>query len=368
MATASPSTRTGTHRALARVGTEEFHSMRLPAAQEAAVLYAANFADAASGLLKAEIKDAVGKNNKQAWLMLFDLYQALQNRGEFDALSMLFTVKFEQSPPVWAEGGDAANDPRRATKSGERKDLFVLKGDGTESLAAEIEKFRTFAEQMGTVRLDVSKIAAISPEEATLMGNALLLLRKRNVPMWFNGVEAFEATLRAAFNEKATEIQRYYWLLLFELMILQGKNEAFEELGLEYAVAFEMSPPHWEVYVNSVAVAAAKSAPPAKAAAPGPGGTSSEGGFPLKGVISAASANQVAELNGYASNHAEVAIDTGKVLRIDFTYASTFFEVVKAIQTSGKRVIFSNLNELNAGLLEAFGFNRYAILVRRKSI
>ena len=45
-----------------------------------------------------------------------------------------------------------------------------------------------------------------------------------------------------------------------------------------------------------------------------------------------------------------------------------FVEVVKGIQLAGKRVIFSNLNELNAALLEAFGFNRYAILVRKKSI
>ena len=41
--------------------------------------------------------------------------------------------------------------------------------------------------------------------------------------------------------------------------------------------------------------------------------------------------------------------------------------MVKAIQLAGKRVILANLNELNAALLEAFGFNRYAILVRRKS-
>jgi anti-anti-sigma regulatory factor len=94
----------------------------------------------------------------------------------------------------------------------------------------------------------------------------------------------------------------------------------------------------------------------------------SEVGFPLKGVISSASANQIAELNGYAANLSEVAIDTGKVLRIDFSFASAFFDVIKGIQLAGKRVILSNLNELNAGLLEAFGFNRYAILVRKKSI
>lgn len=373
MATATPSsitgTRTGAHRALARVGTEEFHSMRLPPAQEAAVLYSANHADAAIGLLRAEIKETAGKGNKQAWLMLFDLYQAASNRAAFDELSMLFTVKFEQSPPAWAESGDASADPRRAPESRERKDLFVLKPNAMGDLAGEIEKFRAFAEQMGTVRLDVGKITKISAEEATLLGNALLLLRKRNLPMWFNNLPALEALLRSNFNEKATEIERYYWLLLFELLILQSKNQEFEDLGLEYAIAFEMSPPNWETYVNSVAATQAKAAPGAKPAAAAPAAAPREDhGFPLKGVISTASANQIAELNGYAANLAEVAIDTSKVLRIDFAFTSSFFEVVKAIQLAGKRVIFSNLNELNAALLEAFGFNRYAILVRKKSI
>lgn len=360
-------TRTGAHRALARVGTEEFHSMRLPAAQEAAVLYSANHADAAIALLRSEIRDTAGKGNKQAWLMLFDLYQAASNRQEFESLSMLFTVKFEQSPPPWSESGDAGADPRRAPESRERKDLFVIKPGAGGDFAGEIEKFRVFAEQMGTVRLDVGKITRITAEEATLLGNALLLLRKRNVPMWFNHAAQLEALLRSNFNEKATEIERYFWLLLFELLILQGKSEEFEELGLEYAIAFEMSPPNWEVYVNSVAVAASKAAPGAgavKPAAPPP----PDAGYPLKGVISSASANQIAELNGYAAPLQEVAIDTGKVLRIDFTFASAFFDVVKGLQLAGKRVILSNLNELNAGLLEAFGFNRYAILVRKKSI
>ena len=52
---------------------------------------------------------------------------------------------------------------------------------------------------------------------------------------------------------------------------------------------------------------------------------------------------------------------------IEFNYASAFFDVVKAIQLAGKRVILANLSELSAALLEAMGVNRYAILVRRKS-
>ncbi len=350
-------------RATGRVGSEEYHSGSIPVPQEAAVLYASNHADAAAALLKAEIKDPVGRNNKQAWLMLFDLHQVQPNRTEFDALSMLFTVKFEQSPPVWLEGAGEAGDPRR-NQSRERKDFFALKpASGGDISATEIEKFLAFAESMGSVRLDVAKVAAIGPEEAMLFAGALTHLRQKKLPMWFNHLDALEKVLRAAFNEKATEGQKPYWQLLFEILILQGKAQEFEDLGLQYAVAFEVSPPSWEVYVNPVADATKTAASGVAAREP----AAPESGFVMKGVLSASSANQIAELNAWAATRSEVTIDMSKVLRVEFGFTASFFDVVKAIQLAGKRVILANLNELNAALLEAMGVNRYAILVRRKS-
>ena len=338
--------------------------MALPGPQEAAVLYAANQPGAATNVLRAEIKDPVGRNNKQAWLMLFDLYQAAQNRAEFDSLSMLFTVKFEQSPPAWTDSADAASDPRRSAQSRERKDFFALKPSPTGELAGEIDKFISFTESQGTVRLDVSKVASIAGEEAALLAAALAKLRKQQQPMWFNHLDALEKVLRAAFNEKPAEEQRPYWSLLFELLILQGKMQEFEDLGLEFAVAFEMSPPNWEAYLNPVA--AAKAAPE-KSALEAQAHGSQDAGFPLRGVLSTASANQIAELNAYAASRTEVPVDMSKVLRIDFGFTAAFFDTVKAIQLAGKRVILAGLNELNAALLEALGVNRYAILVRRRS-
>src|SRR5436190_22530644 len=78
-----------------RIGSDEYHSATLPLTQEAAVLYSASYAEHCARLLKALVKDPAGSANKQAWLMLFDVYQVQQNRQEFDALSMLYSVKFE---------------------------------------------------------------------------------------------------------------------------------------------------------------------------------------------------------------------------------------------------------------------------------
>jgi len=352
-------------RTAGRLGSEEFHSAPLPTAQEAAVLYSAGHSGAAIALLRAEIKDVTGRSNKQAWLMLFDLYQLAQDKPEYESLSMLFTVKFEQSPPAWNDSGDQGADPRR-NNSRDRKDFFALKPGADGDLAGEIAKFGAFADEQGSVRLDVGKLTGIGAEDATLLAAALTRLRRKRTPMWFNNFDALEKLLRAAFNERATEDQRPFWLLLFEIMILQGKSPEFEELGLEYAVAFEMSPPNWEVYVNPVSAASAAAAEPSGGAASS-SGQGPVAGVELKGVLSAASANQIADMNGHAASRSEVVVDMSRVLRIEFAFTSSFFDAIKAIQLAGKRVILANLNEVNAALLEALGVNRYAILVRRKS-
>lgn len=326
------------------------------------MLYAANLVAAAEAILKAETRNPASRSNKQPWLMLFDLFEVTQNRTEYDALCMLFTVKFEQSPPAWAGGSEATSDPRRV-QGRERKDFFALKPNPMGELAPEIEKFLAFAESMGTVRVDLGKVASITASESALLAAALRRLRRGGLPMWFNSVETLEHVLRAALNERASDATRSFWQLLFELYVVQGKMEPFEELGLEYAVAFEISPPSWEVYLNTVSAAASHvpAAPAAAAAASVP-----DSAFVLKGVISTASQNQFADLAAHSAAGSEIVVDMSKVLRVDFAAGAQFFEVVKAIQLAGKRVILSNLSELNAALLEAFGFNRHAILIRRR--
>ena len=56
------------------------------------------------------------------------------------------------------------------------------------------------------------------------------------------------------------------------------------------------------------------------------------------------------------------------LLRIDFAVAGQFFESIRSIQLSQKRVILSNLNELVAALLEVFGMSKHAILMRKKFV
>ncbi len=337
-------------------------SNNFPALYEAAILYAADFYDAAQETLKEHLKTKDGKDSIRTWLMLFDLYQLTHNRKEFDALSMLFTVKFERSPPVWAESTDNT-DPRRKEKR-DHKDFFSLTPAADGALLGEIDKFEAFANLHGSCRIGLEKVKAMLSEEAELFSIVFQRLRRSKFPIWFNGFNDFAAMLKKCINEATGQPLANslgYWSLLFELYILDGKLDEYEELGLEYAVAYEMSPPPWTVVVRPTG-------PDDQSAEPvSSKGTQEQAGFPLKGVISASNKEMLQQLSLYAASKQEVLVDMSNLMRIDFAVAGQFFEAIRAIHLAQKRVILSNLNELTAALLEVFGMTKHAILMRKKA-
>ena len=334
-----------------------------PVIYEAAILYAAAHYDAARETLKEHMKTEEGKSSIRTWLMLFDLYQLTHNRQEFDSLSMLFTVKFERSPPMWTAEADSS-DPRRKEKR-ERKDLFTMTPDVDGALLAEIDRFEAFAREIGSCRIEFGKVTAISAEEAELFSIVLQRLRRSKVMLWFNALDEFAASLKASINEAGgagISSTQGWWSLLFELTILDGRMNDYEELGLEYAIAFEISPPPWE------AVSRPTSAENVVAIIDGDTGATTQAGFPLNGVVGQTSKEMLQQLTLHAASRQEVLVDMSGLLRIDFAVAGQFFESIRAIQLTQKRVILSNLNELVAALLEVFGMPKHAILMRKKSV
>jgi anti-anti-sigma regulatory factor len=338
-------------------------SSKFPVIYEAAILYASDHYEAAQQALKEHMNSDEGKASIRTWLMLFDLYQLTHNRHEFDTLSMLFTVQFERSPPVWTtEGGNS--DPRRKEKR-EYKDLFVLAPDTDGALLAEIDRFEAFARKHGTCRIEFSNVKAILAEEAELFSIVCQRLRRTKIPLWFNGLDEFAAILKASINEAGDSgvvKGQGWWSLWFELMILDGRATEYEDIGLEYAVAFEMSPPPWETVARSPAASEPITLGGYSAA------DSGQAGFPLNGVFSPSSKEMLQQLAIYATGKQEVLVDASGLLRIDFLVAGQFFEAIRAIQLSQKRVILSNLNELVAALLEVFGMSKHAILMRREPV
>src|SRR5262249_41373261 len=76
-----------------------------PVIEETAILFANGQADQALvKLLRSVREEETGASALQCWLMLFDLYQHVGKRDDFESLALEFVVKFERSAPAWRDG------------------------------------------------------------------------------------------------------------------------------------------------------------------------------------------------------------------------------------------------------------------------
>lgn len=327
----------------------------LPLMHEIALLYAADYTDAALAMLREAVQEKEA-SAPHFWLMLLDLCQLRGMQKEFEDLAMKYVVKFERSPPPWNSVFSQPEGRRKEKR--EASDYFVLNRVGEASLAAEIKKFASFAAAQSSVRVDVGKLKKITPEEAGLLADTLVSFRKSGIPARFNSINNLIAMLKEAIRTNSTAEYQACWLLLFEIFQRQGQQEEFEELGLEYAVGFEMSPPSWETLASDAAPTDTPAVEEEEAVV---------NDFPLRGVISTSSGDQFQLLRNYAAGRDEAHVNMAGVQRIDFDALGAVMELLSGLHLAGKKIILFDVNEMLFPLLEACSVNRYAVILRRKA-
>lgn len=325
------------------------------------MLFSAGFAAGAKAVLDENLRTDAGAPHKPAWIMMLDLLEALDRRKDYDWFAAGYRDSFGQAAPEWHRGDPKRSDRRRG-QGRERPDFYALRTDEEGRLGPAIEALPNFARSHGSIRVDTGSLAEISNEDAVALAVALRTLRREGLAIWVNRPSSLKGVLHAAVNAPVTTSDQSegHWGLLLELLILLGESEAYERASLEYAVARDRRPPPWEEYVNPILAAyeARGGEKPLVEESP-------DDILSLRGVVSSASESDLRRIADYAESVTEVVIDMSGVLRVDFTACPLLYSLVTRLEGAGKRVIFSGLSELNAALLESFGFNRSAVLLRR---
>lgn len=325
--------------------------------EEAAVYYANNMAEQAVATLSQYIHDHPDKKEMQPWLMLFDLYQLMHNHQAFNELSMQFVVKFERSAPIWKAA--AAPAPAKKVDSAP-KDLISLGAHLAASV--QMEKLCQLAQGTGAARVSVGDITAVELAGCKLMQEGLQSCRKKGKRIQIEGVERLVETLKKhiAADSHGDE-DRQAWLLLFELYQWLGREAEYEDLAIEYAVTFEISPPAWEAIKAPLAVDQGKSQPSAAGEE-----TPHDEAFALKGVISESSQSQLNELINYAADKQEVRVNMAEVTRVDFVAVGNFMGALINLTQAGKKVLILEANEMLQALFYMMGIQEFATLIRKK--
>jgi ABC-type transporter Mla MlaB component len=321
--------------------------------EETAILFAnGQVEQALAKLVESVRKTGPGTPELQEWLMLFDLYQHLGSRAEFEELALEFIVKFERSPPAWRED-EVREDPATATGG---IAYCALSGTLSEASAPGLEKLRSATGALKNIRIDCSKLQGLDAPGCKLFRHALYSIRDTGKEVILTGEGQLMRLLEEHCQVGKIETDGALWALLLEVYRMLDLKEKFEEAAVNYAVTFEVSPPSWES--NAPRHAKRES----RTSAPEP----RDHALVLSGDITGAGEALAKQLRDWAAARKALEIDMSRARRVDFGTAGLMLNVFAKLQRAGIPIRISGTNELIHALFQVMGIDRVARVVPRK--
>ena len=321
-------------------------------AEEAAILYANGQDAAVRTLLENAVQIHRTGAGERLWMMLFDMYKITGQQESFESLEIEYARTFEKSPPPWF---DKSRAPAKSKDVAAGSLLF--RGELTGDNKAAFDAVRQALDKNPRLRLDLSKISRLDAAGCGALLTLLQQARKARRDLELLGRDALGSLVEERVESGRAE-DGECWLLLLELLQLQGQHDAFEEAAINYAVTFEVSPPSWE---------------PKRVAAPEPvrqllvdgvGDDVSADAYVLRGEIKS---SRFADLPAYADVHDPVFLDCMALRRMDFISAGALLNVLTTIRRAGKQIVFHHPNHLVAELFGVIGLTAVATIVFAKS-
>lgn len=333
-------------------------------AEEIATLYSSGEQATAIKIITDHLNEHKGNVDKRFWYMLMDSYQVVNNRQAFEKIALAFSQKFETSSPSWFSN-TTDNKPTTMIAG---KNIIIL--EPTFKLA-QTEKFKDFlkaAKEEKFCRINVSQCKFDVSEVAALQALNKLFkdLRKYEVTsilMGDNNLINFckmyiNPTETRALKPEFLAMESLFWLIYLETLQWKGRQEDFENLALDYAMKFEVSPPGWEnTGVMKIGTGSDKI---------------EENSEEL--VEKVLSANNIQSLLDIIKNKFEQSekceIEFGHVEKLDFESAGTISFFIQTLwsneEYNNKKVILRHPNEMILTLLEMVAATEFLEIIPRK--
>ena len=328
-------------------GLEVSASQATPLLEEAAILFANEQDEVAEQMLRSAIAETADAGSADAWLMLFDLYQATARQTEFDHLSIDYARRFETSPPAWRQTAAAAGGARALPSV-----AFAGKLDA--SIMKLVDKVLKIADEHPALRIEFGRVTEVAPVGCGLLLRMLKKLQQHDVTV--TGANELTARIRAIIEIGRRDETEAPWLLLLEILRLQNREHEFEEASIDYCITFEVSPPP---FMPPVHHSGAQQEAPAEAAA--------GNAFLMPAVVDAHAEQLLSAIAAHASMHEPLVLDCSRLDRVDFSAAGQLMMGLAPLARSGKAIEMRHVSRLVSALFSMIGIAEIARILPRRN-
>lgn len=330
---------------LTQLSIEVTKSQLSSAQEEAAMLHSGGQSDAALHFLQAEIKLISGLRQTETWLMLFELLQQANKKTLFDEISLQYVLEFEKTPPMWREA--------QLNIQQEHSNYYVFSTHlNGQSIDQEIAAFYAATQAVSSLRIDLAKVIQIDTIAAAELLATWQRCAQQGIELQLLGYLAVESLLRSLIKTgRATPAEAPLWLLLIQLQQMQGKQDEFENLAVDYAITFEVSPPSWIAPKHKILV------PPPSA--PHLSAHSNPDRLLIEGDLLSSKPERIAIIRDFARLHAFPVLDFSHVMRVDFDSAG---QLLGLCMEYSEQITFCNVNALVLALFRIMGLTELVIL------
>jgi anti-anti-sigma regulatory factor len=316
--------------------------------ENAALLFAGGQVDPARALLEdSVVNDHDTRLSPLAWLALFDLLQRANDRRAFDQLAMQYIVQFERSAPAWEERAQPV-----AAVEAKKGGFVTITGKLSGASATQLLGLRRAIEaRVPHARLDLSSVISFDDSGARLLATLLAEARKAHLALTIERPETLKLSLDASIK-RGKEAGQGAWSLSLELLQWQRDQATFDDRAVDYAVAFEVSPPSWE----PPPCGASEETPPCSAETSVKMVGESET-LACSGIMVGASAPHVNALADFSHRRNVIVVDMAGVERIDFVCAGALLNTVTRIESQRKTVQIVGASPIVRSLLLLIGIS-----------
>ena len=303
-----------------------------PALENAALLYASGQPVAARHILGSALtNEPESRTSTLAWHAQFDLLQRAHDRAAFDQLALEYVSVFERSPPPW----DDAQLPSAKSAAPGSSSFAITHLSVKAALEVPARAARSTS-----LRIDVAMLTEFDDVGCRRLVDILRRLRRQSYSVSWQGLDALWRRIDQKIGP-GTAQNEGIWLFALELLQWQNNQPEFEERAINYAVAFEVSPPSWEPLARKQEQAAVAT-PVAEC-------------HMLKGVLLGPGDTQVSALYNFAEPRNLVQINMAQVERFDFVCAGALQNAVSNFDTNDKEIQIIGASPIVQALLVLIG-------------